>query len=128
MAVTMEYAVQTEPDGRQYNVTAIIIGNDVAMYCDCLAGKTGQFCKHRRSLLEDDETLIINSSSHPVEQLRGVVKRSALGRSFDRLLHSEKLLERAQQLNSDEKAMLAKLANTKLDATEDQMAVETESQ
>ncbi|MEM7462560.1 MAG: hypothetical protein AAF362_07745 [Pseudomonadota bacterium] len=119
MPDSMEYIVQTEPDGRQYHVTALISGENAVMYCDCLAGKSGQMCKHRRALLDDDESLIIISASHPAELLRTAISRSNLGRSLDRLRYSEELLVRAQQLNSDEKARCAKIMNAEMKADDD---------
>lgn len=124
MPDSMEYIVQTEPDGRQYHVTALISGENAVMHCDCLAGKSGQICKHRRALLDEDESLILISASHPVEYLRAAVMRSDLGRSLDRLRYSEQLLERAQQLNSEEKARFAKIMNAEIKADEDRDSLE----
>lgn len=130
MPDSMEYTVQTEPDGRQYHVTVVIDGDNAVIHCDCLAGKTGQICKHRRALLDGDETLTISSASHSTEYLRAAIGPSDLGRSLDRLRYSEELMARAQQLNSDEKARLAKLMNAELkeEAGHDELERQLESQ
>lgn len=130
MSDNMEYTVQTEPDGRQYQVTAVINGDSAVIHCDCLAGKTGQICKHRRALLDGDESLIVSSASHTVDHLRAAIVPTALGRSLERLRYSEELMARAQQLNTDEKVRFAHLMNAELEveSAHDELERQLESQ
>jgi hypothetical protein len=57
-----------------YNTDFSRTGTNIAAYCSCPAGKVGQLCKHRLSILQGDTKSIVSGNDGDVQTVMSWVK------------------------------------------------------
>ena len=86
--------------------------NNFTATCSCPAGKKGQYCKHRFSILSNDPEGIVSNNISDVETVSSWLKGSDVEKAMEELVRAEEAEYLAKQ---DLKSARKKLAQTMLD-------------
>jgi len=62
---TLKFLVQGSAES-PYEVTFTLDGNNLNAYCSCPAGKNGQYCKHRLSILAGESGSVVSGNQEDI--------------------------------------------------------------
>jgi hypothetical protein len=94
--------------GDPYKIIFEIEGDRANAYCSCQAGQSGQYCKHRITILSGDLTYIVSENAAEASQLHDLLQGTDLMDSFDSFLKAEALAEEAKENLDSAKRDLAR--------------------
>ena len=104
---TFKFLVQgSQPE--PYESVFYFDGHNMTATCTCAAGENGQYCKHRISILEGDDSKIV-SSKNEVPELLKAFKISPLYAQLEELNKEEKELNKMTEKFKASKKVFAKI-------------------
>ncbi|MDE4303997.1 hypothetical protein PXK30_03620 [Phaeobacter gallaeciensis] len=91
----MEVTVKSSSSGNEYRIVILQEQNGVSLSCNCPAGATGGFCKHRFALI-DGNTKDVVAATGDVGTIPSMVKGTELEAAINRMHDQERAIKDAQ--------------------------------
>jgi hypothetical protein len=66
-----------------YEVDFVKVADKVSVYCSCLAGSHGSYCKHRNRLLDGDKSGIASENPDELDAVLAWLSGSGLERAYE---------------------------------------------
>jgi uncharacterized Zn finger protein len=101
----------SEPE--PYSVEITVDGPALAVRCTCVAGKLGQWCKHKMSLVTGDTKSLVSSNPEDVALLVRLIPQTSAAALIKEVIEAEQQAEDAKQRIKLGKAALAKAVRPK---------------
>jgi uncharacterized Zn finger protein len=84
----VEFTVEGS-QGDQYAVVFEVTGSKARAFCTCQAGVSGQYCKHRFSIMDGEVSRLSSGNTADVVRLKNLMQGTDLGASYARMLQAE---------------------------------------
>jgi len=91
-----------------YNTDFSRTGTYIAAYCSCPAGKVGQLCKHRLSILQGNTKGIVSGNDGEVQTVTSWVKGTDVENVLRQFHEAEKRFDEAKKQLDAQKRRLAR--------------------
>lgn len=91
----MEVIVRSSSSGNEYRIVVLQEQNGVSLSCNCPAGATGGYCKHRFALI-DGNTQDVVEATGDVETIPSMVNGTELEAAINRMHDQERAIKDAQ--------------------------------
>jgi hypothetical protein len=105
--ISLKFLVQGSADF-PYEVTFTVKGNNLNAYCTCPAGKNGQYCKHRMSILRGEANAVVSSNRGEVPIVQSWLAGSDIEFAIHDIAEAEHDFDEAKKKLSQAKRALAK--------------------
>ena len=91
----MEVIVRSSSSGNEYRIVVLQEQNGVSLSCNCPAGATGGYCKHRFALIDGNTQDVIEATGD-VETIPSMVNGTELEAAINRMHDQERAIKDAQ--------------------------------
>jgi len=109
--MTLTFLVQgSAPE--PYEVAFTITGGSITATCSCPAGKNGQYCKHRVSILQGSRSGIVSGNGEAVQTVLAALPGTAIEAALADFQNAARELERAKSADATAKKALAAALKT----------------
>ena len=109
--MTLTFLVQgSAPE--PYEVEFTMTGGSITATCSCPAGRTGQYCKHRVSILEGSRSGIVSGNGEAVQTVLAALPGTAIEAALVDFQNAARELERAKSADATAKKALAAALKT----------------
>jgi uncharacterized Zn finger protein len=82
--------------------------NNLTAICNCQAGKSGQYCKHRFAILSNDAKAVVSENISDVKIVASWLKGSDVEKAMDELVKMEEIEYLAKKKTKEARKNLAK--------------------
>lgn len=91
----MEFLVKSKSSGSEYTVKVFAERTEPVLTCTCLAGGSGQSCKHRFAIMDGDARDVVKST-HDVGDVVALLRGTRLAETVTRMRDQEKAIASGQ--------------------------------
>jgi uncharacterized Zn finger protein len=90
-----------------YEVVFTITGEGITATCSCPAGKNGQYCKHRVSILQGSTASIVSGNAEAIQTVLAALPGTAIEAALADFQNAACEFERAKSADASAKKALA---------------------